>query len=130
MLTARIWREKAPRYRNEISRCRKCGRGHYPPRAVCDRCGGRDMEPGRLAERGKLLTWSVIRVAPPAFAQEIPYVVAIVEMEDGVRLTCQLTDVEIDQITPEMTVRLEFRKIRQYGRTGVIAYGHKAVPAV
>ncbi len=31
---------------------------------------------------------------------------------------------------PPLRVRLEFRKIRQYGRAGIIAYGHKAVPAV
>lgn len=129
MLTARVWREKPPRYRNEISRCRKCGRGHYPPRVVCDKCGAREMETGKLAEKGKVLTWSVIRVAPPAYTSEVPYAVAIVEMEDGVRLTCQLADVEFDKIAVDMPIRLEFRKIRQYGRTGIIAYAHKAVPA-
>jgi len=128
MLTARVWREKNVRYRNEISRCGGCGRTHYPPRTICDRCGKRDMTRGRMAERGKVLTWSVIRVAPPAFTQEVPYAVAVVEMDDGTRLTCQLVDVDPDQIAVGMPIKLEFRKIRQYGRTGIIAYGHKAVP--
>jgi hypothetical protein len=129
MLTARVWREKTVRYLSETSRCGGCGRTHYPPRAICDRCGGREMVAGRLPESGKVLTWSVIRVAPPAFAQEVPYAVAVIEMQDGTRLTCQLADVAPEDISAGMPVRLEFRKIRQYGRTGIIAYAHKAVPA-
>ncbi len=129
MLTARVWRETNARYLNEISRCRGCGRTHYPPRKICDRCGKREMDSGRMAESGKVLTWSVIRVAPPAFAQEVPYAVAVVEMDDGTRLTCQLADVDLDRIAAGMRIRLEFRKVRQYGRTGIIAYAYKAVPA-
>jgi hypothetical protein len=86
------------------------------------------MTSDRLPEKGKVLTWSVIRVAPPAFASEVPYVVAVLEMEDGTRLTSQLVDVDLDRIEVGMPIRLEFRKMRQYGRTGIIAYAHKAVP--
>lgn len=127
MLTARVWREKNVRYKNEISRC-SCGRTHYPPRKICDRCGGQEMKLDKMAEKGKVLTWSVIRVAPPAFASEVPYAVAVLEMEDGTRLTCQLVDVAPEAITMGMPVKLEFRKMREYGRTGIIAYAHKAVP--
>ena len=82
-----------------------------------------------MSETGKVLTWSVIRVAPPAFAQEVPYVVAVLEMDDGTRIMAQVADVTADEVKTGMRVRLEFRRIRQHGRTGVIAYAHKAVPA-
>ena len=129
MITARIWRERRQRYSNEAARCKGCGRMHFPPRLVCDGCGGREFEMKRMADTGKVLSWTVIRVAAPAFAQEVPYPVAVVEMDDGTRIMTQVADVEPGQVRTGMRVRLEFRKIRQQGRSGVIAYGHKAVPA-
>ncbi len=87
------------------------------------------MEITAMSETGVVLTYTVIRVAPPAFAAHVPYVVAVLQMDDGTRLMMQVADVEPEDMRTGMRVRLEFRKIRQYGSTGVIAYGHKAVPA-
>jgi len=101
---------------------------HFPPRLVCDECGGRELETCRMAETGKVLTFSVIRVAPPAFVQDVPYVVGVMEMDDGTRLMAQVGDVAPEEVRMGMRIRLEFRKLRQYGRTGVISYAHKAVP--
>ena len=128
MLTARIWREQKRRYRNEASRCSRCSRMHFPPRLVCDTCGSSELESVPMAETGKVLTHTVIRVAPAAFAAHVPYVVAVIEMDDSTRIMAQVADVDPEEVKPGMKVRLEFRKIRQEGRSGVICYGHKAVP--
>jgi len=128
MITARVWREKKPRYLNQVGRCKGCGRLFFPPRRVCDGCRRREIETRAMSETGRVLTYTIIRVAPPAFAQEVPYAVAVLEMDDGARMLTQVTDVAPEDIRTGMRVRLEFRKIRQHGRTGVIAYGHKAVP--
>lgn len=128
MATARIWREQARRYRNEISICKACGHRHYPPREICEECGRAGMETGAMADAGKVLTFTVIRVPPPDLAAEMPYVVAILEMDDGTRMMAQLADVAVEEVEIGMRVRLAFRRIRRGGRTGVIAYGHKAVP--
>ena len=129
MSTVRVWRERKQRLLNEVARCKGCGKTHYPPRQVCDGCRGREFETKPMAQSGKVLTYSVIRVAPPAFAQEVPYVVAVIEMDDTTRLTAQVADVAPEEMKMGMKVRLEFRKIRSEGRTGVIVYAHKAVPA-
>ena len=128
MITARIWREQPQRYRNEGTRCEACGAVHFPRRTVCDGCGSRDLATHRVAETGTVLTHTVIRVAPSAFAAEVPYVVGVIEMDDGARMMAQIADVEPEEVKTGMRVRLEFRKVRQYGRTGVISYAHKAVP--
>ena len=127
MITARVWRERRQRYLNEAAKCAKCGKVHFPPRLICDGCRGREFEFVRLPETGKLLTWSVVRAGAPAFAQEVPYVVGIIEMDDGTRLMAQVADVEPARLAQGARVRLEFRKVRQHGRTGIIAYAHKAV---
>lgn len=128
MITARIWRERRQRYLNEVAKCSGCGRMHFPPRAICDACGATEFVPVRMVETGKLLTWTVIRVAPHAFSQEVPYIVAVAEMDDGTRLMTQVADAAPEEIKAGMPVRLEFRKVRQWGRTGIIAYAHKLVP--
>ncbi len=129
MQTARIWREIPQRYRLEAAKCAKCGKVHYPPRRVCDGCRSRAFEPVRLPDRGEVKTYTIIHVAANRFVNQVPLIVAIVELDGGVRIMCQVTDVEPQDVRTGMKVRLEFRKIQQDGISGIISYGHKAVPA-
>jgi len=91
-------------------------------------CGGREFEKVTLPDAGKVVTYTVIRVAPADFTEEVPYALGIVEVEGGARLMAQIVDVLHDEIKIGMPVRLEFRKIYEEGEAGIICYGHKAVP--
>jgi len=126
---ARVAREFPTRYRLEAARCESCGTVSFPPRLVCPSCRGRKFTPVTLKPHGKVVTWTVIHVGPASHKHEVPYALAIVELADGVRVTCQLADVDPAQVTAGMAVRLEFRRVQSDGEAGVIAYGHKAVPA-
>ena len=126
---ARTAREYPARYRLEAARCDACGEVSYPARLVCPACRGRKHSPVTLPSEGKVLTWSVIHVGPASHKHEVPYALAIVELAGGVRMTCQIADVDLTAIRIGMPVRLEFRRIQEDGEAGVIAYGHKAVPA-
>jgi uncharacterized OB-fold protein len=129
MPSAGYTREIPQRYRLEAGKCAACGKIYYPPRLVCAACGGRRFEKTSLSMDGKVATYTVIRVGPGDFAEEVPYALAIVEVEGGVRLMVQLVDVPLDEIKTGMPVQLEFRKIYEEGKAGIICYGHKAVPA-
>lgn len=129
MQTARIWREIPQRYRLEASKCDSCSKIHYPPRLVCDACGNRQFSPVRLSSTGKVVTHTTIHSAQSAFVNQLPLLLAVVELEEGVRIMAQLADISPEDLRTGMAVRLEFRKIRQDGLSGVISYGHKAVPA-
>jgi uncharacterized OB-fold protein len=129
MSTANSWRETPQRYRLEAARCTKCGKIHYPPRRICDACGSRDFEQAKLPFTGKLATYTVIRVAPSGFEDEAPFAIGVVELDNGVRLQCQVVDCDFDQLKVGLPVKLEFRRIQQDGEAGMIHYGHKAVPA-
>jgi uncharacterized protein len=126
---ARVAREFPSRYRLEGSRCSGCGRVCFPSRLVCPHCRGTRHSPVTLRPEGKVVTFTVIHVPPAEFKGQSPYVLAVVEMADGVRLTCQVADVDPLAVHADMAVRLEFRRIQEDGEAGVIAYGHKAVPA-
>ena len=100
----------------------------FPARTVCPACRGTSTPRHRVPE-GKILTFTVIHVPPAEFKGQSPYVLAVVELDDGVRMTCQVVDVDPAAVKTGMRVRLEFRRIQDDGEAGVIAYGHKAVPA-
>jgi hypothetical protein len=129
MSTANSWREIPRRYRMEANKCSGCGKVFYPPRLICNECQGREFEKSTLPHSGKLVTYTVIRVPPSEFSDEAPYAVAVVELDNGVRLQCQVVDCEFDKLSIGMSVKLEFRRIQEDGAAGVIHYGHKAVPA-
>lgn len=126
---ARVAREFPTRYRLEAARCEACDTVVYPPRLVCPSCRGRQFSALVLRPEGKILTFTVIHVGPASHKHEVPYVHAVVELADGARVTCQVVDVEPGTVKVDMPVRLEFRRIQEDGEAGVIAYGHKAVPA-
>lgn len=128
MSSPRYWRAMPQRYRYEASKCKKCGKVLFPPRLVCPGCQGREFEPTKLNERGKVETFTVIRVAPSGFTDQVPYAVAIVNLGEGVRILCQVADCEPEELKIGMPVKIEFRKLSQESESGVIYYGYKAVP--
>lgn len=127
--SARYHREIPQRYRLEAAKCSKCGKIEYPPRLACSGCGGREFSTEVLPFEGKLLSYTVIHVAPPGFEDQTPYPLGIVELSNGVRLTAQICDVKLDDLRVGLPVRLEFRRIQEEGEAGILKYGHKAVPA-
>jgi uncharacterized OB-fold protein len=126
---ARVAREFPSRYRLEAARCDACGTVTFPPRLVCPSCRARKFAVVPLKPEGKVITWTVIHVGPSSHKHEVPYALAVVELAAGVRITCQIADLDPAQVTAGMPVRLEFRRVQEDGEAGVIAYGHKAVPA-
>lgn len=129
MSSPRYRRGMPQRYRFEASKCKKCGKVNFPPRLVCPECHSRQFEMVRIKETGKVETFTVIRVAPSGFTDQAPYAVGIVNVGDGVRILCQIADVEPEELQIGMPVRLEFRKVQADGESGIIFYGYKAVPA-
>jgi hypothetical protein len=129
MITARYHREIPQRYRLEAGKCQKCGQVHFPPRRVCPKCKGTAFETIRLSEEGKLVTFTVVRVASDKFSTQTPFVVGIVELNDGVRVTTQIADVEVDKVEIGQKVKLVFRRIQEDGKAGILCYGYKGVLA-
>lgn len=129
MPSPRYRREIPARLRLETAKCTACGKVPYPALPVCPGCGGRAFEPVTLSRRGRVVTSTVIHVAPDDFAFEAPYAMAIVETPEGARLMVQVTDCEPAEVLPGVEVALEFRRIRKEGRSGILCYGFKAVPS-
>jgi hypothetical protein len=125
---SRYWREIPQRYRLEANKCKKCGLVFFPPRLICSQCQNREFEETKLAEKGKVLTFTIIRVPPQQFVDQAPYAVGIVELDDGVKLTGQIVDCDFEDLKIGKRVKIEFRKLFSEGEAGILCYGYKFVP--
>jgi len=121
-------REIPQRYRLEAAKCKKCGKILFPPRIICPACKSRKFEPVQLNPEGKIISYTVIRIAPSKFVDQVPYALGIVEFDDGVRLMAQIADCDLEKLKIDMRVKIEFRKIFHEGESGIICYGYKVVP--
>ncbi len=128
MFAARHWREIPRRYRLEAGKCTKCGKVFFPSRLVCDECRSREFETVTLPNEGEILTYTVIRTPPSGFDDEAPYAVGVVKLGDAQVLT-QIVDCEFDKLKIGGKVRVEFRLVQASGKSGVLCYGYKCVPA-
>ena len=129
---AREWREIPGRYNLKGTKCTNCGRIFFPARSfcpVCRRASAGKIEEYALSRTGKVFTFSIVHEAPESNNLQKPYAVAMVETDDGVKITGQLVDVEFDKISIGMPVRAVLRKLDSDGESGVIRYGYKFVPA-
>ena len=127
--SARYWREIPQRYRYEAAKCAACGKIHFPPRLVCSGCRGTAFTRTTLAPEGVVETFTIIRVPPTGFGAETPYAVGIVKLDDGVKVTAQIVDVDLAELQIGQRVRVEFRRVQKDGEAGIICYGYKYVPA-
>jgi uncharacterized OB-fold protein len=92
---ARPFWEGCARGELRIPRCRGCGRFVWYPAPVCGACGGRDHDWTRVSGRGRVFTWVVVHRALGGYVGPLPYVTALVELEEDarVRLATSLRDV-------------------------------------
>ncbi|MCD6243911.1 MAG: Zn-ribbon domain-containing OB-fold protein [Candidatus Korarchaeota archaeon] len=124
------WREIPARYRLEGGECQDCGYRMIPREDICPKCGSRNVKPINLPRKGNVVNYTVIWNAPRGYEYYTPYVIAIIELEDGTRLTAQLTDVEPSDVKEGMEVEMVLRKTRVSGESGLIAYSYKFRPLI
>ncbi|MBI4591032.1 MAG: OB-fold domain-containing protein [Candidatus Rokubacteria bacterium] len=84
-------------------RCHECGKLSLDAGQPCPFCGSQDGSLVALSGRGRLLSWTVIRVAPGRYAAEAPYAVGLLELPEGLRLTARLA-ADPEQLTAGQAV--------------------------
>ncbi len=89
-------------------KCLNCGKMHLPPRPLCDNCYSRNFEWVVAPETGKLLTYTIIHIAPPQFQNLAPYVVGIVELENGLRIPGMIQGASQDRLKIGMSLAIDF----------------------
>jgi uncharacterized OB-fold protein len=89
-------------------RCLKCGKLHLPPRPLCDNCLGDAFEWVEVGGKGKLLTYTVIHVAPAQFQTLAPYAVGIVQLQNGLKVPGMIQDIKPEKLKVGVELELDF----------------------
>ena len=87
--TAHFWSALADG-RLLATRCSACGHLSFPPKRLCPRCRNRSTVWAELAGGGVLYSLTRIHAAPKTFAHDIPYSVAVIDLDEGVRLVTRM----------------------------------------
>jgi uncharacterized OB-fold protein len=89
-----------------VQRCKGCGTLRNYPRLVCDRCYSVECDWVDLSGRGKVHSWTITHHAfHPSFKEEVPYVLVIVDLDEGVRMMGRLRGAADEKISIGMPVQ-------------------------
>lgn len=104
----RIWFDGAREGRLALTRCRACG-AWSTPRVVCPQCWSQDVEVAAASGLGEIYSYTVLhRAGRPGFEADVPYVVALVTLDEGPRVMTTIVGVAPDEVRIGCRVRAEF----------------------
>jgi uncharacterized protein len=109
--TAPYW-QGAREGRLRVKRCRPCDRPFFYPRTYCPSCGSSDTDWVDVSGRGTIYSYTVIAhhdVAP--FKDWLPYVVALVELDEGPRLVTNIIGCAPNEVTVGRRVEVVFDRV-------------------
>lgn len=110
--TEHFW-EACKQHELRIQRCLSCSTFYWPP-VLCNRCDNPTMEWTRVSGKGKVFSFVVFhKLYHPGFTDEVPYNVAIVELEEGPLLQTRIIGIPNDDIQVDMPVEVVFEDVAE-----------------
>lgn len=106
---SRPYWEAANRDEFLFQRCTACGKPQFYARALCRYCHGRDLTWEKATGGGTIVSFTQVSRAPSAaFAQRGPYVIALIDLDEGVRFLCNVIDSPLDRVQIGARIQLVF----------------------
>jgi uncharacterized OB-fold protein len=104
-----------------IQRCSSCAQAVFYPRALCPHCFSDQLSWIKASGKGTIYSYTVVHQAFGSFAADIPFTIAIVELEEGVRMMTRIITAPHEQVTIGATVQVTFENM---GEDLVLPYFH------
>ncbi len=93
-----------------IQVCNACGAKRFPPGPACPECGAFDRGHEVASGHGTVFSYVVHR-HPPVPGKELPIVIALLDLEEGVRMVGEVVDVSDEEIEIGMALQVDFRTV-------------------
>jgi uncharacterized OB-fold protein len=77
-----------------LQRCVHCVEVYFPPRPMCPKCWSTDVEWETVSGRGTLHSYVINYRPAPGFAEDAPYAIALVQLDEGPRLMSNIVDID------------------------------------
>ena len=104
--------EACRRHELYIQRCGACGASRHYPRALCPSCLSSDVDWVRCSGKGTVYTFTATHQnQAPGFRDELPYVMAYVELEEGVRMLTNIVGCKPEDVRIGMAVEVVFEDV-------------------
>lgn len=111
--TRPFW-EGCKRHELLLQACDACGHRQFYPRMLCTRCRSTSLSWKPARGTGVVHSFTIIRRAPsPAFKPDLPYVLALVELEEGVRMMTNVVGCEPEQVRIDLPVQVLFDDVTE-----------------
>ena len=92
-----------------IQRCGECSQYQFYPRGICAHCWSNDIKWIKSSGKGTVWTYTITNQhRTPGFAEDVPYVLALVELEEGVRMFTNIVECNPRDVTVGMPVEVTF----------------------
>jgi uncharacterized protein len=95
-----------------MPRCDACGHHWFPPSLLCPHCSAENWSWAAVSGRGRVFSYVVYhRVYHPGFADEVPYAVAVIELDEGPRMISNVVGIAPDKLVCDMKVEIAYEAI-------------------
>lgn len=92
-----------------VQQCGACGTAQHYPRGLCTSCGSHDLSMVVASGRGEVFSFTINHRAPrPAFAENGPYVIALIDLAEGPRMMMNVIGCDPSDVHIGMMVRIVF----------------------
>ncbi len=123
---SKIWRMQTFKYKLLGSFCGKCKKKHFPFKSICPSCKlSENIREYLFKPHGQVISWTQIYSAPSGFEKYVPYLVALVKLDEGPVLLSQICDCNPKDLKIGFPVEAIFRRLILPDGAGVIKYGLK-----
>jgi len=103
------------------NKCKACGKIYFPKAALCPECLRDDtLEDIKLSPRGKLYTYTVVRVPSPGF--KVPYAFGYIDLPEGARICSQISAAEPEKLKLGMDMELIIGQVREEAGKPILGY--------
>ncbi|MEW6443264.1 MAG: Zn-ribbon domain-containing OB-fold protein [bacterium] len=97
-----------------IQKCSDCHGHIFYPRLLCPHCGSQRLAWTEASGRGTIYSYTVVRSnAPSAFLEDMPYVVAVIRLAEGVQMLSNIVGCDPDQLACDMPVEVVFETLTE-----------------
>jgi uncharacterized OB-fold protein len=95
-----------------IQKCQDCSKYVFYPRLVCPHCFSENMEWVEASGKGTVYSYTVVmNNSPSAFINDMPYVVALIKLEEGVQMLSNIVECAPEDVMCDMPVEVTFEKL-------------------
>jgi uncharacterized protein len=96
----------------QVQRCDNCGAYLYIPKDICNHCHSEQLTWTPISGHGEVYTYTVVRRAPtPAYAEDAPYTLVHVTMDEGFRMIAKLNGVAPEDVRIGMPVHITYQEV-------------------